>query len=196
MPQSHLKDIQDCVQELQQAVPGRLVHFHWIRAHIGLEGNEIADTLAKEGANLTQATLPQPYEIIKGQELWHQKNRWQEYWNNNPTAALYHQLGNFERPKPDPMDSIQRTQYTIIESLRMNRYPTASNLQKIGKHPNGLCKCQQVEDVEHLLQNCPLTQNQRQLIWGSQTPALTTLLFGNESDLKKTTAFIKMLRRD
>ena len=114
--------------------------------------------MAKKGTNLPQPTLPQPLEIIKTQETTVQSERWQEYWNNAPTAIFYHEHGTFKhsKAKPDATDQLERKQHTVIGLLQYDRFPTAQYLNRIGKHPDENCLCGEPEDTEHILIQCSL----------------------------------------
>ena len=193
-PKATVRDIQSSIGDLQTTTPGRLVYLQWIPAHVGIPGNEKADKLAKQGAAEPQPTLPQPIELVLTSEQQHQRERWKEFWTASTVAPLYHQIGSFKATKQTAIDLLDRHQCGIIERLRLNRYPTASHLQRIGKKTNNLCRCKAVEDIPHLLLDCQLTENVRQAIWGPTKPTLKEMLFGNKGDLEKTCKFISKIQ--
>ena len=66
------------------AAQGYVISLFWIKAHVGIEGNERADELAKNGTEMMYVTyLPLPRSQIRSQvlnklrEVW--RNEWEEY---------------------------------------------------------------------------------------------------------------------
>ena len=50
----------------------------------------------------------------------------------------------------------------VITRLRLGHCGLASCLNIIGKHPDGLCQCGQLETVQHVLFSCEKYRNERQ----------------------------------
>ncbi|GBN38335.1 hypothetical protein AVEN_186244-1 [Araneus ventricosus] len=62
------------------------IRLGWVKAHIGIKGNEIADTLAKEATtDGIPASLPFPESFLKKQLLQLSLSRWQAEWDNGET---------------------------------------------------------------------------------------------------------------
>lgn len=69
------KTVGDCVAALQLAGTRNTVHLKWIPGHAGLEGNELADELAKKGSREhpgdNTPNVPVPFSAIRrGVETW------------------------------------------------------------------------------------------------------------------------------
>ncbi|GBM55806.1 Putative protein in type-1 retrotransposable element R1DM [Araneus ventricosus] len=64
-----------------------------VKAHIGIKGNEIADTLAKEAAtDGIPASLPFPKSFPKKQLLQLSLSRWQAEWDNGETGRSVYSI--------------------------------------------------------------------------------------------------------
>ncbi|GBM47302.1 hypothetical protein AVEN_172245-1 [Araneus ventricosus] len=76
------------IQEAQMVLLGNArINFDWVKAHIGIKGNEIADTLAKEATmDGIPASLPLPKSFLKKQLLQLSLSRWQAEWDNCETG--------------------------------------------------------------------------------------------------------------
>ncbi|GBL98716.1 hypothetical protein AVEN_8619-1 [Araneus ventricosus] len=63
------------------------IRLGWVKAHIGIKGNEIADTLAKEATtDGIPTSLPFPKSFLKKQLLQLSLSRWQAEWDNGETG--------------------------------------------------------------------------------------------------------------
>ena len=148
-------------QALQQVSRTRRVVLQWIPAHCGIPGNEKADTLAKRGAQEDQPDN----SVIRSQFK--------------------------PRSERDDNHRLSQEQQVILMRLRTghNRLNAHMN-HKFKLAPSPTCPCG-LEDqtAEHILQRCPLLQEERREMWPAET-LLKTKLHGGWQKLEKTTAFI------
>merc|ERR1719239_740300 len=173
-----------------------LIHKHqidvvlqWIPGHSGIKGNERADTLAKQGANLPQPDVPVPYEravqIIKS----NMNVEWLNNWATNATGrAVYNHM---TKPNPkDPINRLQREEQSTIFRLRTGHVQLNSHLNRIKKdHPATCQLCLYPnETVEHHLFHCPKLQDLRERLL-PQNPDIANTLYGSYDQLRSTSTF-------
>ena len=156
---------------LQEAAKHRQVALQWIPAHCGIQGNEAADELAKLGAREAQpdnsVSFTERKALVK--------------------AAM--------RPKStrDALHSLERRQQVVLMRLRTghNRLKAHMN-RKLKLAPSPTCDCGlSDQNTEHILQNCPLLQKQRETVWPEAVP-LQVKLHGDRQDLERTAAFVSL----
>ena len=172
------KTVKTCKTQLNRLAKTNLVRINWVKSHIGIKGNEIADRLAKRGTTLEieedVEEIPTSKKVIKNYiENWSKKKK-EKRW----TSKHKHMLENFEYAhtkkfvkKPDAkfwkkIRNLNRKDARIIISLA-----TGHNLLNKHKHKQGttdldtpFCeKCLQdiAEDTVHYLGDCPAYYRQR-----------------------------------
>ena len=162
--ESHLSRI------LHSILGERRVVLQWIPAHCGVNGNEMADKLAKKGAAMTQhdnpITLAEKKTIIKH---------------------------CFKMRKiPDNYHKLDRAGQVIIMRLRTGHNRLNSHMHttmKLIQSP--LCTCQtENQTADHILQDCPTFTNLRTQKWPDGM-SLHQQLYGTTEDLRRTVGFIQ-----
>ncbi|KAK7092498.1 hypothetical protein V1264_008235 [Littorina saxatilis] len=154
---------------LQMVRQTRRFVLQWIPAHCGISGNERADGLAKEGA-----VEDQPENSVSFSE------------QKTIIKALMR-----PRTNRDDYHTMSREQHVNLIRLRTghNRLNAHMN-RKFKLAPSPTCACgQEDQTAEHILQRCPLLDEERKEVWPSPTP-LQTKLYGSRQELEKTTTFI------
>ena len=159
----------DLAQAMQRLSISRQVTIQWIPAHCGVQGNEIADQLAKEGATLEQPDVQVSYKekvtIIK---------------------AL-----TKPRIPPDAYHLLNRAEQVVMVRLRSGHNRLNAHMHKRYKLvPSPKCPCG-VEDqtAEHVLQKCKRHDRERSKTWPQET-TLHQKLYGDVDELRRTTTFI------
>ncbi|GBN91978.1 hypothetical protein AVEN_244459-1 [Araneus ventricosus] len=82
------------IQEAQMTRLGNArIRLGWVKAHIGIKGNEIADTHAKEATtDGIPASLPFPKSYLKNQLLQLSLSSWQAEWDNGETGKSVYSI--------------------------------------------------------------------------------------------------------
>ena len=142
----------------------------WIPSHCGINGNEKADKLAKEGAQQQQVENSVCYTEMK--------TIIKSLHNTPQKQDNYHQLNRFEQ--------------TTIFRLRTGHNRLNQHLHRVLKVvPSPMRPCGEAEqNTEHFLQTCKLHQAQREKIWDKPTP-ITEKLYGPVENLQKMTRFVE-----
>ncbi|KAK7111900.1 hypothetical protein V1264_011453 [Littorina saxatilis] len=95
------------------------------------------------------------------------------------------------RTNRDDYHTMSREQQVNLIRLHTghNRLNAHMN-RKFKLAPSPTCACgQEDQTAEHMLQRCPLPDEERKEVWPSPTP-LQTKLYGSRQELEKTTTFI------
>ena len=153
------------------------VELQWVPAHCGLNGNEVADALAKRGAAEEQfdktTTYAEEKTIIKSC----QKTKWKKQHPNNNQADAYYKLS--------------RQEQVIIFRLRTDHNRLKHHIHKTFKiGSTDQCACGVgTQTAQHILQYCHLHKDLREKAWPNPTLE-TRKLYGCLEDLQRTVAFI------
>ena len=133
------------------------ITFVWIPAHIGIPGNERADTLAKEGATNGQneADSRLSKEEAKTMVWKYCRSRWESIYANTGNESKYKTF--WPSATRNQFDgNISRKYSSILFRINTGHCKLNEHLHKIGCHHNGLCEdCNIPESLEHYFLNCP-----------------------------------------
>lgn len=153
---------------LHNTIPAQHVVLVWTKAHVGTEGNEQADKLAKEGTTLNSPlAIPAPRASIKAsiKQLLHAS--WDREWTLYPKARqtkLYH-------PHYDKQKSNELIQWPRLKLGRYIRAVTGHSnllyhLHTMQSSISPICRfCLQAnEEFHHLATDCPPFWWERHLI--------------------------------
>ena len=149
----------------------------WIPAHCGLRGNEIADTLAKQGVHLEQIDSTTIYSEEKTIIKSCLKRKWK----------LEHPKYN----KADAYNQLERHEQVVIFRLRTNHNKLKQHLYRTFKvGDTDQCPCgEEAQTAEHILQKCQMYKELRVRTWPQPTLEAQKL-YGCLTDLQRTAAFI------
>jgi hypothetical protein len=156
------------------------LQIHWVPGHAGLEGNEIADQHAKEGAAgrqslpnklpiLLRKPLPHSASAIKASTKKITRDCWARRWQS---SKQYKRIRNYNRSLPSPKfmlatSNIPRNTASLIIQLHTNHIALNHHLHRIGKADSPDCPgCDTgiVETIDHVLLECPMYRTARKTL--------------------------------
>ena len=153
-----------CLLEIERS--GSQVRFVWVPGHSGVEGNEKADILAKESLRKENIDLNLPlgkcecYSICK-ERL---ETQWGIEWAQGQKGRHFFSLQTTIKSKRWNLKSGRRDD-VVLTRLRLGHCGLASNLNVVGKHPDGLCECGSPETVQHVILACSKYTRERQQLF-------------------------------
>jgi hypothetical protein len=137
------------------------IKFSWVKAHVGIYGNELAGCLAKAAACSTVGDhLRQDSKEHVIQRIWRTAQKWQKEWVKTTKAAVTKQFF------PNVRDGIK---------LNINANPnftamitghgkTRTYLHRFKLVESAICpRNKEDQTIDHLLNSCKLVQTQRDL---------------------------------
>lgn len=153
--QKLVSEVRILVQQINELDKSN-VSFAWVPSHVGVPGNEAADTEAKLALSnpqidvVVKPTLNDAYCRINS----HISEQWQKRWDSSETGKAYKVI------QPTVSGVIKytnksRRKEVVITRLRLGRCALNRYLHVINCHPTGLCDtCHEPETIEHHLLYC------------------------------------------
>ena len=90
--------VEECLNVLNALGKKNKIHLRWVKAHVGIHGNEVADFLAKKGSTLgegpsNELLTPQTKQKCGINEYFNKKwlNAWQSYGEARQTKIWFPQ---------------------------------------------------------------------------------------------------------
>ena len=172
--------VEKCIDTLNALGKKNKIHIRWVKAHVGIHGNEIADFLAKKGSSLGDGPtniLPTPKVKQKNEinDYFHKKwsKAWKSYKEARQTKIWF--------PIPDKKKSLQllkkmRNNLSMLVQFFTghNKLKRHKNLQNGVEDPHSCRLCLEEEESSfHVIAECPAMQSLRSRVFKLPTP--TTL---------------------
>ncbi|CAI6359749.1 unnamed protein product [Macrosiphum euphorbiae] len=124
----------------------------WIPSHIGIPGNETADTYAKRAITSPEASLVQICSLgdIKGVLQSLTLQQWQHRWTSSLTKL------NVIKPSINPWPTLttKRRHEVIVNRLRIGHTWLTHNFLMRHEDPTQCTTCGEIITVEHVLLHC------------------------------------------
>ena len=157
--------VDKCINALNILGKTNRIHLRWVKAHVGIHGNEVADFLAKKGSSLGEGPTnelftPQVKQRSEINNYFHKKwsKAWKSYDQARQTKIWF--------PIPDSKKSSQllrRDRNSLGRLIQFltghNKLKRHINIQKGVTDPHScrLC-CEEEESSFHVIAECPAMQ--------------------------------------
>uniref|UniRef100_A0A3Q3BE46 Reverse transcriptase domain-containing protein n=1 Tax=Kryptolebias marmoratus TaxID=37003 RepID=A0A3Q3BE46_KRYMA len=133
---------------------GMMVIFVWVPAHIGVDGNEKADKMAKRAiknpVSITVKISKSEGKSIAKENLM---KVWQKRWDEDKKGRWFYKIQGKVGEKRNGRRN--RKEERVITRLRFGHTGLNYTLFKIQKHKTGKCDyCDKYETIEHVILEC------------------------------------------
>lgn len=156
------------------------VQFVWVPAHVGVDGNEEADILAKQAMKSVIVNIAVPLSKNEAKSIIRDKviGMWQEQWDDGDTGRHLYNIQQLVGGSRSWNGS--RRVGAVMTRLRIGHSGLNKSLFKIGKHPTGACEfCGEPETTHHVLLECDRYDEERRRLTSVLSKEAKPLTIGN-----------------
>ena len=140
---------------------GWKIHFQWVKAHVGDEGNERADQLAKKATECPE--LPPTYELVPYSTVKRDLqeeciNAWEEEWSSTSNGSITKQY--FPSVRSRFQSNLKLTPNITAMTTGHGKFGEYFHRFKIVEDPTCVCG-KNTQSADHILWECGLLQSNR-----------------------------------
>lgn len=140
----------------------------WIPSHIGIQGNEKADSLAKSNSSKFLHNLKFSYNTFFPFILKNMTSCWQEFFSKTfkVKGKNYPLLENrvWKIPWFYKIQFPNREFITLFIRLRLGHCCTPAHLYNLNISDSPLCACGEFGDINHIILSCPNYRNENKIL--------------------------------
>ncbi|KAJ8063237.1 hypothetical protein OCU04_008470 [Sclerotinia nivalis] len=171
---------------------GTEISLNWVPGHTSVEGNELADALAKEATKQRSSSNETSFAFL-GMDIKRTKS---EEWN----TLLYSSNSAYSKIYPWKTSSkigipenTKRSSISTLFQLKIDHGYFKSYLQRFGISANDNCRYGKRESPNHLLLSCPLYKSTRRIFKKNNPTSRLTMkyLLHTKAGIIKTLEFIE-----
>ena len=145
------------------------LNFQWVPGHAGLPGNENADLLAKAGASLPTDTIPCPLlpvvVKVRFSQYHNRRHHISHSYMNHQVPEVSSEELFLSRPIRCELSRLRCHGHSLLLSSYLHRISAKGNFADSAcRHP--------LQDLNHLLLDCPASEPLRKSIFGSSPSIL------------------------
>lgn len=164
----------ECFNTVNTLATHNKVTIYWVPGHVGVDGNEEADKLARHGAE-TPFHGPEPFcgigsEIVRNELTKKETILRNEHWENYPRLRQAKELlGGYNRKRYDTAIKLSKNKLRILTGLLTGHCKLREHLHKLNLETNGDCRfCNEAaETPAHILTDCEALIHKRRQYLGS-----------------------------
>ena len=147
------------------------VKFLWIRGHVGIDGNEKVDALAKQGCISSNINNTTTVTDIRTSLLRGCVEDFVKYCTSYNRGLFYMSIQEIPDKRPWFTNNTLRSKHFVktISRLRTDHGICPKYLLLIKRSETNLCQCGQVGNLEHIIMSCPSYNEERNTFFNNIT---------------------------